>query len=532
VNTAPVVTPEQAAQELLRRRAAEESFYEFFKQAWPVMVPGYAYIDSWHVKAICDHMEALFNGEILRFLLNMPPRSLKTTICDVAFPAWAWIKRPSEKFLYGSYAYNVSEDASIKCRALINSRWFQARWGSRWRITDDRDTKEYYANTEGGERIITSVDGTLTGRGCDIFVANDPNNTKDQSAVVLENALRWWTTVVPTRLNDPKTGRMMVVQQRTHERDISGFIISNDKRKQWVKLILPLEFEIARRCVTVPLKSTGGKPWRDPRTKEGEPLIVERMGPEEIASLKESLGSEYAISGQLQQRPAPADGGIIKKKWFQLWKQAAPPKLEYKVLSIDTALSEKKAAAYNAATTWGVFKDMNGIPNVILLAVWRKRCEYPELRERIARLAVDYLDDGELPSGKKRPPDMILIEAKVSGISLVQDLARMNILATRFKPDKYGDKLERVRRVTPLLEGGRVWVPAQPPTFERMRSFADVFVEQAGTFPNSESRDLVDTMTQALLRLWESAFVWHPADTAPEDPVDSRYERQRAGAIY
>lgn len=531
MSTSLAVTPEQAAEELLRRAAAKESLYEFFKQAWPVIEPGYGYVDGWHVQAICEHLEAVFRGEIRNLLINMPPRALKTSLTGVAFPAWCWINRPTEKFVYASYSYTLAEDASIKCRALIRSKWFQARWGNLWQLTEDRDTKEYYTNTGGGERIISSVDGTLTGRGGDVFVADDLNNVKDQSDATLQNALHFWKSVVPTRLNEPKTGRKIVVQQRTNEKDVSGHIMANEKQGNWVKLILPLEFETARRCVTVPLKSTGGKPWQDPRKVDGESLMPGRWGKKEIATLKESLGSEYAISGQLQQRPAPAEGGIIKKKWFQWWKQPSPPKIKYTILSIDTALSEKKAAAYNAATTWGVFEDENKIPNVILLAVWRKRCEYPELRERINRMSKDYLDNGVTPTNNtNRRPDIVLIEAKVSGISLIQDLARMGVIATRFSPDKYGDKTERVRRITPLLEAGRVWVPAQPPTFDKLRNYADTFVEQSGMFPNAESRDLVDTMTMCLIRLWNSGFVFHPSDDAltSDGPVAER----PPGAIY
>jgi len=528
--TVTQVTPEQAAQELLRRRAAQESLYEFFKAAWPIIEPGYNYVDGWHVQAICEHLEAVFNGDIRNLLINMPPRALKTSLTGVAFPAWCWINRPTEKFVYASYSFTLAEDASIKCRALIRSKWFQSRWGGMWQITEDRDTKEYYTNTAGGERIISSVDGTLTGRGGDVFVGDDLNNVKDQSDITLANALHFWKSVVPTRLNEPKTGRKIVVQQRTNEKDVSGHIMAHEKRSNWVKLILPLEFETKRCCVTVPLKSTGDKPWHDPRTKENESLMPGRWGAAEIATLKESLGSEYAVSGQLQQRPAPAEGGIIKKKWFNHWKQSSPPKLKYTVLSLDTALSERKDSAYSAATTWGVFEDENKIPNVILLAVWRRRCEYPELRERIFRLSNDYLDDGDIPTKGKRKPDMVLIEAKVSGISLIQDLARMGITATRFNPDKHGDKKERVRRITPLLESGRVWMPALPPTYDKLRHYADLFVEQCGAFPNAESRDLVDTMTMCLLRLWTSGFVWHPGDDAPSEPEDRKYAQ--TGAIY
>lgn len=518
-----IITPEDAAAELLRRRTAESSLYEFVKYAWPTIEPGYEYVDGWHIGAICEHLEAVFYMQVRNLLINLPPRSLKTDICDVCYPVWGWLQKPSEKFVYASYAFSIAEDASIKCRALVRSQWFQTRWGHLWQITDDRDTKEYFSNTKGGERIIASVDSKLTGRGGDQIIANDMNSTKDHSDAPLNNAREFWQTVIPTRLNTPSTGRKIVIQQRTDERDISGHILAHEQDANWVKLILPLEYEKARHCVTVPLKSTGGKKWEDPRKKEGESLLPKRWGPDEILSLKRALGSEYNIAGQLQQRPAPAAGGIIRKAWFQRWKSASAPKLEYKVLSIDTALSESKEAAYSAATTWGIFRDEHKIMNAILLGVWRERCEYPELRDRILRMSENYLDTGKEKPKHKSKPDMILIEAKVSGISLIQDLARMGITATKADPSKLGDKIQRVRMITPLLEAGRVWMPCQPPSFDFLRPYADLFVEQCGVFPNAESRDLVDTLSQFLHRMQVSGWLWHPNDLPPGEPEDRQH---------
>lgn len=482
-------------------------------------------------------MEEVYRGNIRNLLINCPPRTLKTLVVDIAFPAWVWINRPTEKFIYSSYSYAIAEDASIACRSLLRTAWFKARWGDIVALSPERDTKDYFANTAGGERIISSVDGTLTGRGGDILVGNDLNRVGDEhksSDADLAAASHFWNTVIPTRLNDPKTGRKVVVQQRTHEKDISGEIIDADPDgKDWVKLILPLEFESERRCVTVPLPSTNGKPWRDPRKKEGESLIPARMGPEEIASLKKALGSQYAISGQLQQQPSPSEGGIIKKKWFQAWKQSEPPKCDFVILSVDTAMSKKDGTAFSAATAWGVFEDENEISNIILLMRWRERAEYPELRERMKRLAHNYLDIRDLkligPTPAHKPPDLIIIEAKANGLSLIQDLRRAKVIAHPFNPDKMGDKTNRVRLVTPILESGRVWLPYAGPKFDRPRPFADEFLEAAAKFPNAKSRDLVDTMTQALWRLQQSGWVWNKGDDAP---VKESYKPQRTEAFY
>lgn len=164
------ITPQDAARELLTRRHARENLYEYIKAVWPIMEPGYAFRDGWMVGALAEHLQAVIEGEIRFLLINMPPRLLKTATSGVAMPSWAWIQRPELKFLYASYSHALALDASLKCRNVIRSRWYQARWGDRFSIRDDRDTKDYYANDRGGERLITSTDGTTTGRGGDVIV--------------------------------------------------------------------------------------------------------------------------------------------------------------------------------------------------------------------------------------------------------------------------------------------------------------------------------------------------------------------------
>jgi predicted phage terminase large subunit-like protein len=543
VEPPPQVTPSEAAAELLARRKARKRLYDFLVYNWKVIEPGYQFVSGWYIEAICEHLEAVAAGEIQWLLINLPPRMLKSILTGVAYPAYTWLHEPTHKFMFASYSYKLAEDTSLKCRLLIEHDRYQKLYrgvhkGEPLLLREDRNTKEYYANSQGGERIITSVDGTTTGRGADTIVLDDPNSARDQSDTVLESTIQFITQVVPTRFNDQKRGRMIVVQQRVHEKDATGYYLAN-MPGQFVHLRLPMEFEANHRCVTVKLPNTRRK-WQDPRQKEGDLLAPERVGAPELRRLKSLLGSQYAISGQLQQRPAPAEGGIIKRAWFQIWKEPDPPKCDYIVMSVDTALSEKKSAAFSAVTTWGVFHidgerkstwdaQVGGelpdapVPNLILLSAWRGQVEYPVLRERIWRMSQDYLDDEDVPLKQKstnRAPHLILVEAKANGLSLIQDLRRAGVMATKFSPDKLGDKLMRVRLVTPLLEGGRVWVPGRPPTYKQPRLFAEQFVEQATVFPAGASRDYVDTMTQALWRLMSSGFVWHPKDVGPGEPPD------------
>jgi len=505
---------------------AESSLYEFLKQAWPYIEGGDSkFTEGWHIQAICEHLEAVANRKIKNLLINIPPRCSKSTIISVAFPAWCWLHNAKERFMYASYALSLALRDSIKCRRLILSPWYQERWGHYFKIEGDQNTKGRFDNTEKGYRIATSAGSAATGEGGSMLIVDDPNNALDgESEVLRERKLDWWTQVWSTRLNDKKNDCRIVVQQRIHERDISGFILGHDDLNEWTKLILPMEFEEKRKSKTIILPTTQGKVWEDPRAKDGQLLWPERINEKDLQSLKAALGTQYAISGQLQQRPSPASGGIIKKDWFQWWKDSIPPDIEFVVQSWDTALTAKEMSAYSACTTWGVFYDHNQIENLILLSMWRGRLEYPELREMVKRLYFDYRDTGKQtnPIFKGRNVDLCLVEAKASGDPLIADLYRAGIRAIGFNPTKHGDKIQRVRLVTPLIEGGRVWLPAKPQTYDTLLPYADEFLESVACFPNAESRDLVDTMTQALLKLRDGQFLLNPRD---ERPIGNDYER-------
>jgi phage terminase large subunit-like protein len=500
---------------------AELSLHEFIKQAWHVIEGDKEFIDGWHIQAICEHLEAVANRQIKNLIINLPPRCMKSTIGSICFPAWLWARIPGEQFLYASYALSLSLRDSVKCRRLILSPWYQERWGDRYQLVGDQNTKGRFDNTQKGYRIASSAGSSVTGEGGSILFCDDISNALDgESEVQRENKIDWWNQVWSTRLNDKKNDCRVVIQQRIHERDITGYILSHDDLNEWTKLILPMEFEEKRKSRTVVLPTTEGQIWEDPRVKEGQLLWPERIDEEGLKSLKQALGSSYAIAGQLQQRPSPEAGGIIKKDWFQWWKDTTPPDIQFVLQSWDTAFSSGKKSAYSACTTWGVFYDHNYIENVILLSMWRGRVEYTELREIAKRLYFDYRDTGKERNlkFKGRPIDMCLIEAKASGDPLLRDLALAAINAVPFNPTGYGDKMKRVHFITPLIEGERVWLPARPPSYDTLLPFADEFLEAVACFPNLESNDLVDTMSQALTKLKTGMFLLNPRDERAVQP--------------
>ncbi len=502
---------EAALVELALRRQAEDDFYTFVKLAWHIVEPGAKFQGGWALKSICEHLEEVYYGRIKRLLINQPPRTGKSSLISVLWPVWVWVKNSSEQFMCISYAESLAKRDNVKARRLIKSKWFQTRW-PHIQLTDDQDTKNYVENTLGGHRYVTGCDGSVTGFGANTLICDDLNSVRDSSETMLESAQSFFTDVLPTRFNDFKTGKMVVVQQRTDTKDISGWIMANQK-KEYTCLILPMEFEESRRCITVPLKSTNGEPWQDPRTEEGELLWPERFGPKELKLLKSALSSEYQIAGQLQQRPAPSEGGMIKRAWWKPWKEDSPPTIRFVIQAWDTAMSLKDKAAYSACVTFGIFKDDHQHDSLILLSAWRKRVEFPDLYKAVQRMAKDYRATSEdRPVNERYAPDLILVEEKASGIQLIQTLNKTGIILVGWRPDKYGDKIERVRRVTHLLEAGRVYVPYRGPDFSKPRAYADFLISQAALFPKGDGADLVDCTTMILQRVINSGWVLHPLE--------------------
>ena len=517
---------ELAARRLDEIRSARLSLYTFFKQAWPSLEGATPFVDGWHIGAIAEHLEAVFKRQIKRLLINVPPRSGKSSLVSAAFPAWVWLHKPSEKFLYASYAGSLSMEHSLKCRRLIESEWYVSRWGRQVQLTSDQNAKSFFDNTAGGYRIATSVGGSSTGKGGSILICDDPNNAKDgESEVKRDSTNKWKAQVWSTRLNDPKNDCEIVIQQRLQEQDVSGIILSDDRKEEWVKLILPNEFEEGRRTKTMILPSSQGKVWQDPRTQEGELLCPERFGKQETDRAKKELGS-YGYAGQYQQRPSPEEGGIIKKAWFKWWKNEGSPDIEMIIQSWDMAYTTNKTSSYSVCTTWGYFNNEYGLGSLILLGMWRDKVGDEELRKRVKRLYFDYRDTGPVrnPALKGQTVGPCLVEVKANGRPILEDLHRAGIPAIGCDPGKYG-KIERVRHITHLIEAGVIWLPAQSPHYTSLLPFAQDFERHMTLFPNAETRDVVDSMTQCLFYGKRELGLADPHD--PRDPDKRSREVKR-----
>lgn len=498
------------------RRRAGASLYEFVKQSWHVVEPGIPFIPSWHIEEICEHLEAVSSGDIQRLLINIPPRHSKSTIVSVMWPAWEWIARPEEKFLCASYSGNLSTRDNLKTRRLIQSPWYQARWGHMYAFAGDQNAKQRFENDKTGYRLATSVGGTATGEGGSRLILDDPHGAQAaQSDVMRDSDLEWFDVVWSTRLNNPKTDAMVTVMQRLHEKDISGHILEDIGG--WEHICIPAEWDgKQRRTVLGPY---------DPRTVKGELICPERFGAAEITKLKQLLGT-YGTSGQLQQDPVPSGGGILKTEHFKLWPvNAGLPPFEYILQSYDTAFTEKTSGDPTGCEVWGVFT-YKGERQVMLLDAWDEHLSYPELRKRVIHdWTQEYGGISKLtPFARAKRPDRILVEAKASGQSLLQDLRLAKVPAVGYNPGN-ADKVARAHQAAPTLELGILWIPESLKNPGQPVSWAATFLKQLTKFPVADHDEYVDCFTQAIIFLKNEGWFELPRAKDVDEPRPPQRER-------
>lgn len=492
------------------RRDASASLYEFVKQSWHVVEPGIPFIESWHIETICEHLEAVSAGDIHRLLINIPPRHSKSTIVSVMWPAWEWLTDPAQKFLCASYSGNLSTRDNLKTRRLLQSPWYQERWGHMFAFAGDQNAKQRFENDKTGYRLATSVGGTATGEGGSRLILDDPHGAQAaQSEVMRESDLEWFDMVWSTRLNNPKTDAMVTVMQRLHEQDISGHILNDIKG--WEHICIPAEWDGKTR------KTKLGE--YDPRTIKNQLICPERFGPDEITNLKQLLGV-YGTAGQLQQDPAPSEGGILKTNFFGLWPSSSGlPPFEYILQSYDCAFTEKTTGDPTACTVWAMFTH-KGQRNAMLIDAWDEHLSYPDLR---ARAVKDWTTEyggmtKDSPYSRAKRPDRILVEAKASGQSLLQDLRLAKVPAVGYNPGN-ADKVSRAHQAAPTLELGLIWVPESGKNPGQPVSWAAAFLKQLGKFPVAEHDDYVDTFTQAIIYLKNDGWFELPQARDIDEPL-------------
>jgi len=494
----------------------------FVAEAWHVVEPGKEFKSGWHIDAICEHLTYVSLGDIDDLVINIPPRHSKSTVVAVMWPAWEWTWNPSTQWLFATYASSLTIRDSVKCRRLIQSPWYQERFGDCYQLSSDLNQKGRFDNDYYGYRLATSVGGTATGEGGDRIVVDDAHNMKEiNSDTIRAGVIDWWRDTMSTRGNDMKKLGRVIIAQRGHHQDLPGHVLSTGG---WVHLNLPGYFMPKTRCITKAKKEskrvipadpeiwTFGDhiaPLRkeqliftDPRKVENDLLQEDRFGPEEMAKLSMEL-TERGFESQIQQNPSAKGGNIMKEHHWREWVEPELPELSMIIQSYDTAFEEDEEHDYSARTTWGVFEyeerlnpklpwtaQYKGQTRLCLIMLERlnKRMEFPELR------------DNAMQAAELWKPDKVLIEKKASGHSLAQEMRRANLPVARIKVTD--SKFVRAHAASLVLERGCV--------FYVKRNWASEVISQCGNFPADDHDDLVDTCTMAMLWLrkkWSADFL-------------------------
>lgn len=494
------VPPHEALLEI-ERELYERSLHEFLQGAWDYVAPNSTFQDAWHIHAIADHLEAVNKGQIRRLLINCPPRSLKSAMVSVLWPMWTWAQSgknlgpnsgPRCKFLCASYNQDLSWDLSTASRRLVTSPFYQKYWGKRFKLSSDQNTKSQFDNSLGGSRIATSVGGSLLGIGGNILILDDPHNTENvMSDAERLSAIEWYKEFSSTRFNDPSTGALVVIMQRLHQGDVSGYILENDELGEWTHLKLPMEFDPSFPQIPTPigfLDPRGldhlGNPLFGAALEEraGELLHPERFDEAAVERIKIGLGP-YLSSGRLQQQPVPEGGAIIRSEMWQTWQSDGFPPMGTILVSLDGAFTEKEENDFSAVTVWGSFMGTDDKPKLMLMDAWQKRLSINDLVQAVADTC------------KKHRADTLLIEAKASGHSTAQEIQRL--YGTRewrtLLINPKGDKVARVKSIEPLFASGLVYSPD--------RDYAQIVIDQFEVFPKGVHDDLCDSSSQALIYL-------------------------------
>ncbi len=434
----------------------------FIHRCFQTVVPGETFLMNWHMRAIAWRLEQCLSGEIKRLIITLPPRSLKSICTSVALSAWALGRDPSLKIICASYSNELATKHARDFRAVMESSWYQKVF-PRTRISREKNTEFEVMTTARGGRLATSVEGTLTGRGGNIIIIDDPMKPIDAASETRRQAVRdWFDHTLLSRLNNKNEDVIILIMQRLHEDDLAGHLL---EKGGWTHLNLPAIAEVSD---VIPI---GDDLFYE--RAAGEALHPERESLETLEGIRRSLGT-FNFSAQYQQNPIPLEGNLIRWEWFKTYS-SFPEKgsNDQIVQSWDTASKAEEIHDYSVCTTW-----LRRGEDFYLLDVARKRMEYPALRKFITEHA------------RLHEADAVLIEDRGSGTQLIQDLREEGVVKPiAISPE--ADKVTRMHVHSPRIEGGHVFLPEEA-------HWLGAFQSEVLQFPQVRHDDQVDSMSQFL----------------------------------
>ena len=461
----------------LEREQCQKSFLTYVKKMWP------GFIGGRHHALMGKKFEEIAEGKVKRLIINMAPRHTKSEFASYLLPSWYLGKYPNRKVIQSSNTADLAVNFGRKVRNLVLSEQY-AEVFPNVSLRQDSKAAGRWATNHDGEYFAIGVGGTVTGKGADLLIIDDPHSEQEATLgdpSVFDKVFEWYTSGPRQRLQPG--GTIVVVMTRWSDRDLTGKIISEaakrDRHEEWEVIELP---------AIMP---------------SGNPLWPEFWSLKELEALKEEL-PPAKWNAQYQQQPTGEEGAIVKRDWWKLWEKDDPPPCDFIIQSWDTAFTKSERADYSACTTWGVFyKDEDKRDaNIIMLDAFQKRMEFPELKDKA------------LSQYKYWEPDACIIEAKAAGAPLVFELRQMGVPVSEYTPVRGNDKFVRINSVADLFRSGKVWRPDT--------RWADEVVEQMAAFPNAEHDDLVDSSVQALIRFRQGGFLRLASDEEDEPQTFKR----------
>jgi len=467
----------------LTREVAQNDFIKFAHEMWP------GFIDGRHHKIMAKKFEEIANGTCKRLIINMPPRHTKSEFASYLLPAWFLGKFPGKKIIQTSNTAELAVGFGRKVRNLVGSEQYSRIFPDVTLRSDSKAAGRWSTNANG-EYFAIGVGGTVTGKGADLLIIDDPHSEQEAAIAatnpeVYDKVFEWYSSGPRQRLQPG--GAIVVIMTRWSKRDLVGKILKSSIEREGE------EWEIIEFPAILP---SGNSLW-----PEFWPL-------NELLALKTELPvSKW--NAQYMQTPTSEEGAMVKRDWWKIWESDEPPRCEFIIQSWDTAFTKNERSDYSACTTWGVFylNENTEDPNIILLDALKQRLEFPELKAKALEMY------------KEWEPDAFIVEAKAAGSPLIFELRRMGIPVSEFTPTRGNDKIARMNSVTDLFSSGKVWAPP--------RRWAEEVIEEMAAFPNSEHDDLVDSSTQALIRYRKGGFISLPSDE-PDEPIHFR----RKAAYY
>jgi predicted phage terminase large subunit-like protein len=463
------------------KQIAKTDFMAYVKYMWP------GFIHGRHHERMARAFQEVAEGKVKRLIINMPPRHTKSEFASYLLPSWFLGLFPGKKIIQTSHTAELAVGFGRKVRNLVDSDSYKDIFPE-VALQADSKAAGRWATNFAGEYFAIGVGGAVTGKGADLLIIDDPHSEQEAALSevnpeIYDKTYEWYTSGPRQRLQPG--GAIVIVMTRWSKKDLTGQVLKAAAQRSGE------EWKVIEFPALLP---------------SGRPLWPQFWSLKELEALKTELPNSKWMA-QYQQQPTSDVSAIIKREWWKIWDEENPPYCEFVIQSWDTAFLKSERSDYSACTTWGVFylPDDRGInqANIILLNAFKKRMEFPELKQRAFQ---EY---------KEWDPDTIIVEAKAAGSPLIFELRAMGIPVQDFTPTKGNDKIARLNSVSDLFASGMVWVPNT--------NWAEELVEEVASFPSGEHDDMVDSMSQALIRYRRGGFIRLESD----EKDDIQYFRRK-----